>query len=237
MLEQASQAAGMSPVAQTLPQLYCQLAASGLGDAALAKIRDAGLLAVRRSDGLLRGSGKPFSCHLIGVASLLAEAIPDDEVLIVALLLHALYQDRVSGADSLERQRSAMRDAWGRNVEDLLHAYQTAGMPEPGLARVDPSTLTPLERQVRLLQLADQLEDGLDGGPWWHGSPNDDGTERGSAQERADRFIALVALFEQAPALGAPRLVERYRAICAQWSHARWPGSLRSGQYSSFRFD
>src|SRR5690606_22858008 len=134
MPDSTSPASALAPVAQTPPQLYCQLADSGLGGAALAHIRDACLLAVRRSEGLLRGSGKPFSCHLVGVASLVAEAAPDDEVLIIAALLHALYQERVSGADALEGQRNTMREAWGADVEALLHAYQAAGLPEPAMA-------------------------------------------------------------------------------------------------------
>lgn len=223
------------PVAQTPPQLYCQLADSGLSEAGLARIRAACLLAVQRTGGLQRGSGKPFACHLVGVASLVAEAAPADDTLIIAALLHALYQKRVSGADALEGQRQAMREAWGEDVEALLHAYQSAGLPQPGLADTAPASLTPLQRRVRLLQLADQLEDGLDGGPWWHGSADDNGTEPGAAQDRADRFIALAALFEQAPALGAPGLLGRHRALCAQWPGRRWPASLRSGHYSSFR--
>jgi hypothetical protein len=219
-------------VAQTLPQLYCQLAGSGLGDAALRRIRDAGLLAVSRAGHLLRGSGKPFSCHLVGVASLVAESAPGEETLIRAALLHALYQERVSGTDPAHADRQVMRDACGEDVESLLHAYQAAGMPEPGMPLPEPSGLA---RCVRLLQLADQLEDALDGGPWWHGSPDDAGSERGCAQDRADRFIALSGLFEQAPALGAARMLERYRLIRTHWERAVWPDCLRSGQYSSFR--
>lgn len=227
--------AAWPPVAQTPPQLYCQLAEGGMADAALARIRAACLLAVQRTGGLQRGSGKPFACHLIGVASLVAEAVPHDDTLVIAALLHALYQERVSGADARESQRQAMRAAWGDEVEALLHAYQCAGLPQPDLARTGPEALTPLARRVRLLQLADQLEDGLDGGPWWHGSPDDAGTEPGSAQDRVNRFVALAALFEQAPALGAPGLLGRHRALYAQWPQQRWPASLRSGHYSSFR--
>ena len=39
----------------------------------------------------------------------------------------------------------------------------------------------------------------------------------------------------EAPALGAPGLLGRHRALCAQWPQQRWPASLRSGHYSSFR--
>ena len=219
------------PVAQTPPQLYCQLAATRMGDAALQRIRAACLLAVHETRHLLRGSGKPFSCHLVGTASLVLEAAPDDEALVVAALLHALYQDRVSGEGAMETGRQAMREAWGEDIEALLHAYQAVGTPAPDLPMPGPSAL---ERKVRLLQLADQLEDALDGGPWWHGSPGDTGSERGGARDRADRLAALSPLFEQAPALGAPLLLERHRAICAQWEGGRWPEALRSGHYTSF---
>lgn len=223
----------LAPVAQTLPQLYVQLATSALCDDALQRVHAAALRATRRTSHLLRGSGKPFSCHLVGVASLMAEAVPDDETVILAALLHALYQPRVSGHDDvLDEQRQVMRDAWGADVEALLHAYQSAGVPVPGMPLPGPSVL---ERNVRLLQLADQLEDALDGGVWWHGSPDDAGTERGSAQDRVRRVDALSGLFEQAPALGAPKLLQRYRSIRTQWDDGRWPEALRSGEYTSFR--
>ncbi|MFT3755259.1 MAG: hypothetical protein QM769_04830 [Pseudoxanthomonas sp.] len=222
----------LPPVAQTPPQLYCQLAKGTLPDDALQRIRDACLQAVRNTGPLLRGSGKPFACHLVGTASLMLESFPEDEALVIAALLHALYQDRVSGDGAMDAGRQSMREAWGEDVEALLHAYQTAGDPAPGMPSPGSSVI---ERKVRLLQLADQLEDALDGGPWWHGSHDDEGSERGCARYRADKFISLSALFEQAPALGAPRLLERYRAIRAEWEQGRWPDSLRSGQYSSFR--
>lgn len=219
-------------IAQTPPQLYCQLTAAGFADDTLQQVRVASLLAVQQTSNLLRGSGKPFSCHLIGVASLVAENTSDRDA-ILAALLHALYQPRVSGSDDTGDRRNAVLEAFGPDVERLLRAYHDAG---PLLSDGPlPDNASLLQRQVRLLQLADQLEDGLDGGPWWHGEPDDSGDERGSAPQRVDLFRSLAAAFEEAPALGAPALLERYRFILDHWQTGRWPPSLRSGHYTSFR--
>ena len=220
-------------VAQTPPQLFCQLAETGFDDAALRRIRDACLLAVTRTAGLQRGSGKPFSCHLVGVASLVAEALPGNESMIRAALLHAVYQPRVSGMDQAGAQRDAMRALCGADVEELLHAYQSAGLPGAAPAPL-AGGCDALQRQVRILQLADQLEDGLDGGPWWHGEAGD-ADLRGSARERLDQFLSMSAAFAQAPALGVPVLLARWQALAAGLQEGRWPEALRTGKYSSFR--
>lgn len=224
----------LPPVAQTPPQLYCQLAAAGFDRAELRRLRDASLLAVGKTNGLVRGSGKPFSCHLVGVASLVAECVPGDAVLVVAALLHALYQPRVAAPGDSGDPRAEMVEAFGPEVDELVHAYQSLGplTAEQGLLG---ATVAPLERRARILHLADQLEDGLDGGPWWHGGEQDRGDERGCARQRVDQFLALRGLFEQAPALSAPRLLQRYLAICDDWQVGTWPADLRSGRYSSFR--
>lgn len=222
----------LPPVAQTPPQLYCQLAAAQFDDDTLQQVRAASLLAVQQTSNLLRGSGKPFSCHLIGVASLVAENTTDRDV-ILAALLHALYQPRVSGSGDTGDRRNAVLDAFGPGVERLLHAYHDAG---PLLSDNPlPDGASPLQRHVRLLQLADQLEDGLDGGPWWHGEPGDSGEARGCASQRVDLFRSLASAFEEAPGLGAPSLLERYRFILDNWQTRRWPSTLRSGRYTSFR--
>ncbi len=223
----------LTGVAQTAPQLYCQLIAAGLGDADLRRIRDACTMAVHDTLHLVRGSGKPFSCHLVGVASLVLEVTQDAD-LVVAALLHATYQPRVSGGsnDAGANPREGVRSTLGANVELLLHAYQAAGPLLPGAAL---ASATGTGRAVRLLQLADLLEDGLDGGPWWHGRAEDKDDVRGSAAQRATQLRESAALFAQTPALGAASLLKRYEAVLAEWEQGVWPESLRSGRYSTYK--
>lgn len=222
----------LPPVAQTAPQLYCQLAPMGLREADLVRIREACLLGARVTAGLLRGSGKPFACHLVGVASLVAESLPGDVDAIVAALLHAMYQDRVPfGADQASR-RLRLLAAAGEAVEALVARYDTAGPLEAVMRTVDLAD--PSARMVRVLQLADELEDAIDGGPWWHGLPGDSPELRGSAEHRVARFIAYGPCYAQAPALGAPVLLARWQAIRDAWASGTWPAALRSGARTTF---
>ena len=220
----------LPPVAQTPPQLYLQVLAAGFDADVLARVREASLLAVQQTSNLLRGSGKPFSCHLVGVASLVVETGRGPEV-VLAALLHALYQLRVSGDGNDVARRGKVLEGFGEEVERVLHAYHAAGPLLPG---VNVLVRSGLETDVRVLQLADHLEDGLDGGPWWHGHASDAGTERGSAGQRASLLRGLADAYAQAPALGAPMLLARYTAILAQWDAGIWPDALRSGRYTSF---
>lgn len=221
----------LPPVAQTPPQLYLQLLAAGFDTGALGRVREASMLAVQQTSNLLRGSAKPFSCHLVGVASLVAETGRGPDV-VLAALLHALYQPRVAGDDSHAARRSKVLEAFGEEVERVLHAYHAAGPLLPGEGAPVRSGL---ETDVRVLQLADQLEDALDGGPWWHGQAADTGTERGSAGQRAGLLRGLADAYAQAPVLAAPTLLTRYTAIIAQWDAGTWPDVLRSGRYTSFQ--
>ena len=220
-------------VAQTAPQLYCQLITAGFGDADLRRIRDACTMAVHDTLHLVRGSGKPFSCHLVGVASLVLEVTQDAD-LVVAALLHATYQPRVSGEsnDAGSNARERLRSTLGATVELLLHEYQAGGPLLPGAAPVSTGCT---ERAVRILQLADLLEDGLDGGPWWHGIADDDDELKGSARRRVSQLRESAALFAQAPALGAGSLLKRYELVLAEWDRGVWPESLRSGRYSTYK--
>ncbi len=223
----SNRSAMLAPVAQTPPQLYRQLLAAGIDAAALSLVRDACVLAVTHTRHLLRGSGKPFACHLVGVASLVAEATGDLD-LVVAGLLHALSQQRVlDGASGFKDDGIAVPP----RVRQLLQAYAVAARLRADAAPAEAANRPACD--VRILQLADQLEDGLDGGPWWHGNPADAGDERGSAGERVARLRALAAQFALAPALGAPMLLARFQAVLAEWEFGDWPPALRSGWYSS----
>ncbi len=222
----------LPPVAQTAPQLYCQLVLFGLRDVDLVRVRDACLLGARVTSGLLRGSGKPFACHLVGVASLVAESLPGDVDAIVAALLHAMYQDRVPfGADQASR-RLRLLAAAGEAVEALVARYAQAEPLAAAMCAVQPDDRE--ARIVRVMQLADELDDALDGGPWWHGSPEDDPGLHGSANHRVARFLEYEPCYAQAPALGAPTLLTRWRAIRDAWASGTWPVALRSGERTTF---
>jgi hypothetical protein len=219
-------------VAQTAPQLYCQLARMGMPDSDLARIRAACLLGARVTAGLLRGSGKPFACHLVGVASLVAECLPGDADAIVAALLHAMYQERVPFGTDSDTRRQRLLGAAGERVETLVARYEDASPLCSTMER--PDTRDPLSRIVRVMQLADELEDAVDGGPWWHGSPEDGPEDPGSAEHRARRFLSYGPCYALAPELGAPSLLLRWQVIRDSWVDGHWPVAFRSGKRTSF---
>lgn len=224
--------AALPPVAQTAPQLYCQLAPLGMSDADLARVRAACLLGARVTAGLLRGSGKPFACHLVGVASLVAESLPGDADAIVAALLHAMYQERVPFGPDRSARRGRLLEVAGAEVEALVARYEDAA--PLGSTMEPPDTSDPRSRIVRVMQLADELEDAVDGGPWWHGSADDGPELRGSAEHRARRFLDYAPCYAQAPELGAPQLLTRWQAIRDSWIEGHWPVAFRSGERSTF---
>lgn len=225
----------LPPVAQTAPQLYCQLVPLGLAPADLARIRDACLIGARVTSDLLRGSGKPFACHLIGVASLVAESLPGDVDALLASLLHAMYQARVPYGVDRAARCARLRAEAGEIVESLVARYDAAG---PLDGRAAPWAFEdPVGRVVRIMQLADELEDALDGGPWWHGKPDDSDAVMGGATHRVGRFRVLERCYAEAETLGAPLLYKRWQSITQTWQAGRWPVELRSGHHSSFSID
>jgi len=217
-------------VSQTGPQLFCQLIGAGMDRQSLAVVRQAIWLGANQTAGLLRGSGKPFACHLVGVASLVAE-VRLNTTAIVAALIHAMYQERVPfGPGPVDWRRGALRKQFGNEVESLVWAYSVADAlaPQTDLRFCDEDTAT-----IRVMQLADELEDALDGGPWWHGGAGDSGAERGSALDRVSYMRGLDAVYAQAEHIDAPTLWDHYRAVMRQWQSGEWPAELRGGAYTT----
>lgn len=235
-------------VAQTNLQLYAQLRASGFDAASLDQVHAAYSFAAKQCATLFRGSGKPFSCHLIGVASLCAIEGATIETLIAALL-HAIYQPRVgfAGNDELAAQRSALAQQFGTHAELLTFACFIAsddaaahgGKPAP-----DPHNLSAEQsRAVKMILLADCLEDALDAGLSLHGKADDDASVRGGARWRLQRMQAERTDFLAAASThGFQYFVQLFdQLLSANENHVSHSAtsSARTGpfthQYSSFR--
>ncbi|MGY6587780.1 MAG: HD domain-containing protein [Wenzhouxiangella sp.] len=220
-------------VAQTNLQLYAQLLQAGFSDDALEAVNRAYLFAARNTAKVLRGSGKPFACHLVGTASLLAEAGQGWEV-ITAALLHAMYQNRVPfpGADNLDQRRHYLRQQFGDAVESLVHDYHHFEV-----VRLDQFSDEQLreKRTVVMMRLADEMEDLLDHGVAMHGQPGDDETVGGSAaSRRAQKANLATDLLRAARIIDATSLERHLEYWLAETASPRWPECLRSGEYSSF---
>lgn len=185
--------------AQTNLQLYGQLLAAGSGMQELIAVRDAYALAAKLFAGQLRPEGRPFVCHVVGVASLLAmfDAPPTT---IVAGLLHSAYSHGDFGygkgrvtADAHNRVRAVVGDAIERVVADYAHQRWNASVVADWIA--NPGRVAAEERRIVMIRLADTLEDALD-----------HGLQLSAKQENPNRDIAAESLVRVATALGFPAL-------------------------------
>jgi len=151
---------------QTNLQLYNQLLRSGYPESEIERVRAAHDLAARLFAGAYRGSGKPFLAHGVGTAGILAASGARGPV-ISAGLLHAAYTLGEFGdgrPGSSAARRKEVRDAVGGEAEDLVTRY--AALPWNARAvlslRRNLAALSPADRAVILMRLANELEDHLD---------------------------------------------------------------------------
>lgn len=161
-------------VAQTNLQLYNQLLRQMRSPDDLASVRSAYELASLLYSGHYQADGKPFVCHTVGVASILAELEAPAPVLAFALV-HNVYSngdfgDGKYGVATPFRRRK-VRDAVGAEVEALVDRFRglritgrTIGQIEERLGSYDET-----ERWLLLADLADHLEKYVDHGVLYFG--------------------------------------------------------------------
>lgn len=222
-----------APIAQTNLQLFRQMMEAGRGLDDLVLANRAYLLAAGLTGGVLRGSGKPFACHLVGTASVVV-ACGMSGPCIAAALLHAAYQSRVPfpGMAALEHRREYLRRHFGEEVEGLVYSYhQFAG------AEIERFTDARLRecRTVVVLRLADEIDDLIDDGLCMHGRPEDDVSVAGGAAARCEHAVHRVPEFVRiSQVIGAPALEKYFTRWQERRVLAEWPAQLRTGAYSSF---
>jgi hypothetical protein len=219
--------------AQTNLQLYRQMMQSGADEAELSLANRAYLLASRLTAGVLRGSGKPFACHLVGTASVVVECGLRGPC-VAAALLHAVYQDRVPfpGERSLDQRREYLRMHFGPDVEHLVHAYHL--LEDASLEDFSDEQLRE-RRTVVVLRLADEIDELVDDGTCMHGRPGDDASIPGSAARRLARAARLVPEWLRiSRVIAAPSLQRHFENWRERTIHQEWPASLRTGEYSSY---
>ena len=115
----------MAPYAQTNIQFFNQLRSLEYSAADLVLVRDSYELAMELFAGRFRPSGKPFLCHLVGTASILA-SLKVSPVLVAAGLLHAAYMQGNFGAarGGMSRaKRRRVRSVVSDEVEKLVASY------------------------------------------------------------------------------------------------------------------
>ena len=209
--------------AQTNLQLYAQLRRAGASERDLALVRAGYDLAMHLSPASFRGSGKPLLAHLVGTASILA-SIGQPPRVVTAGLLHAAYVfgdfgDAHSGITESRRER--LRRAVGREVEELVAEYtrfEWNSNTIPGI-RDRISSLTPLEREVLVIRLANELEDHLDFGVLYCGN---------GEKRRAYIRSPLNQSVDMAQKLGLTELAAELDAAFTATLAADLPAALRN---------
>lgn len=174
--------------AQTNLELYEQLLANNYSDDFVVKVHKAYMLSLGMVYNLFRGSGKPFICHLVGTASLLA-AINEKESIIIGGLLHALYQNRVTfkGKD-LKGRRDFIVFEFGIEIEEIIYKYSI--YEEIQLNNIRQEEIAINHDEV-LIHLADHIEDLIGYSIFLHGNEVSNLEAKGSYLSRKKRYELL----------------------------------------------
>jgi (p)ppGpp synthase/HD superfamily hydrolase len=212
--------------AQTNIQLYRQLLAARHAVAQVQQVRDAYALAARLFAAQLRPEGRPFVCHLVGVASLLAQqetAFP----IVLAGLLHSAYTHGDFGGGPgvvTAHARDALREAVGADAEALAWRYARHPWNADTVewlierARAQDGEV----RALAAIRLADMLDDMLD-----------DGLRFCAKEANPRRAIAVERLLELAAVVECPRLGAALDSLHAD-AGADPPEVLRSPRAASY---
>ena len=215
---------------QTIVQLYRQLLDQGFVESDLLRVRTAYELATQLHSARFRASGRAFTSHLIGTASLLSQLTSDPDIILTGLL-HAVYDQGDFGDGRrvmTERKRAYVRRAIGEAVESRIAAFSRLGWG-PGLAdqlveRLDG--LGKIERDAILVRLVNELDDFIELDVLY-------------SADHAFRVEQLTrdckAMSELATRLDYPALARALREVTDEASRAQLPDSIRS--FESYCFD
>jgi len=129
----------------------------------------------RNFAGMHRPDGRIFALHLIRTSGILLDD-DADPITVLAALLHSAYTHGDWGVgDTIERRRGIVRAAVGENVEHVIFAYGSFRYSSEAIdgliARVadngGDAGLSPIERQIVQIRLANELEEALDNALWY----------------------------------------------------------------------
>lgn len=206
-------------LAQTNLQLYHQMLAAGWSEEDLTPIR-AGYDVARQLFGQsYRPSHKPFVAHLIGTASALVRW-EERPAIVLAGLLHSVYLygdfgDGQRGASP--HRREFLVKQFGFETEQLVFHYtNNRGTQLEQIA----------DRDLRVLELADLLDELCDAGPAF---------ATGKPLAELSRPNASEEIQEVARQTLHSACAEDFRAAFALLESARVPGALKSSDRSSSR--
>lgn len=158
----------MLTYAQTILQLYNQLQREGYSNAEMILIRNVYELSMSLFSGRFQPSGKTFISHGVGTASTLGSMHLPVQV-VAAGLIHNVYWvgdfgDGIRGISKAKRKD--IERTVGKEVEEYVYRFAGQRWNKHTLTffRDTIDTLDPVDRDVLLIELADQLELHLDVG-------------------------------------------------------------------------
>lgn len=218
--------------AQTNLQLYLQMLDKGYNKEDVNLVNRAYLFTINKVHLMYRGSGKPFICHLVGAASLMVLCKQSIDV-VLAALMHALYQNRVSfeGTKDIRKRREIISQKFGKVCDRLISEYTEFEMT--GIKDIDPNHIT-VDKQVLLMRIADELEDLVDFGLCLHGlegEPKEKGGSYLSRRTRKEKEGKI--LIKLANQLNAESLAEGLEYWLDFSKYDDYPENLKTGFYSS----
>jgi (p)ppGpp synthase/HD superfamily hydrolase len=200
----------VAQMAQTHLQLFQQMRSKGYSEAELTRVAQAYQVAIKLFANRFRPCGRPFVSHLVGAGAILVWLrVPIQ--MVVAELLHAAYQEG-DFPNSLEgmtpRKRKELQAAIGAEAEALVAAYTVGSRSLPGIlaSHARFNEMSPFERDILLMQLANELDDYRDCA--------------GNHAANADERIAVIRQcgqhqVEMAEWLGRPELAQALRETYA----------------------
>lgn len=212
----------LTRIAQTNIALFRQAHQSGYAPEVLILFRNAYELATELFAGRFRPTGKPFVCHLVGTASVLAWLGAAPEI-VVAGVLHAAYETNPhTGMVTASRQR--IRDAVGATAEQHVFAYRQLNWNPASIRNFVEAGPSPHGNDARILliRLANEVDDHLDHGMAY------------CAPSRQAIDAAFEHWIELAENLGHPPLAETLRILRAEMANSAWAQPLSLGRAGSY---
>ncbi len=191
--------------AQTNLQLFSQLSSEGYSDAEVSLILSAYKAATYLFTGWFRPSGKTFIAHLVGTASILASFRFPAKV-VAAGLLHAAYSSGSFGNTDqkgiIAAKRQWLIQAVGSEVEEYITRYKVLEWNNNNISVISQGldSLEPIEREVLLMRLANELEEYQDLGLLY--------CPKAKHERYSERHHQIVEMAEK---LGFPMLASEFR--------------------------